>query len=174
MVSDLLIVAIKREKNLITCVLHETQQVRVRMTKYSRSRDDDRLDRPSSSENIQQLQIPRRHVSVIASTWFVKHKLSPAEGLVIDGFLECAMAHHQQHLTISEQARVQGNIDAPTVVVFGQLIGDIFSEGKVTLANGSDVRGNINCGCLQVEEGARFIGQISSGESATRTDLEYS
>jgi cytoskeletal protein CcmA (bactofilin family) len=129
----------------------------------SQSRDDVRLDNASLPKTIKPLRIPRRDVSIIASTWLVKNKLSPAEGLVIDGNLECAMAHHQQHLTISRHANVRADVSASTVVVFGQLTGNIFSDGKVTLARGSDVRGDICCPCLYVEEGARFIGRIVSG-----------
>lgn len=110
---------------------------------------------------------------VMASTRLVKNELSSEEGLVIDGHLACAMVHHQQHLTISEHAHVEANIRAGTVIVLGQLIGDIFSDSKVILASGSDVQGDIHCACLYIEEGARYIGQISSGESAALAHLEY-
>lgn len=82
---------------------------------------------------------------------------------MIDGHLECAMAHHETHLTISEDARVQANIHSGNVVVFGQLTGDIFSEGKVWLARGSEVEGDICCSCLYIEDGALFIGRAAVG-----------
>lgn len=144
------------------------------MAKFSQSHRDDRLDDASLPNIMNPSQIPRRSVSVVASTWLVTDKLSSAEGLVIDGHLECAMAHHQKHLMIGEHAHVKGNISAGTVVVFGQLTGDIFSEGKVTLVSGSNVQGDIYCARLDIEEGAQFTGLIASGESAARAELEYS
>ncbi len=50
-----------------------------------------------------------------------------------------------------------------TVVVFGQLIGNIFSEGKVLLARGSEVQGDICCSRLHIEDGARFMGRVAMG-----------
>lgn len=115
-----------------------------------------------------------RNTTVVVSTWLTKTKLSSAEGLVIEGLLECDMAHHQQHLTVSRNARVTANLSARTVVVFGQLTGDIFSDGTVWLARGSDVRGDIHSACLFIEEGAQFSGQIETGECATHMNVEYS
>jgi cytoskeletal protein CcmA (bactofilin family) len=93
---------------------------------------------------------------------------------VIEGLLECDVAHHQQQLTIGRNARVTANLYAHTVVVFGQLNGDIFSDGKVWLAKGSDVRGNIHSACLFIEEGTQFTGRIETGERATEKNVEYS
>ncbi len=86
-----------------------------------------------------------------------------AEGLMIDGYLSCAMAHHETHVTISEHACVEADIHARTVDIFGQVIGDIFSAGRVSLANGSDVQGDICCSCLYIEDGARFKGRVAMG-----------
>ncbi len=116
----------------------------------------------------------RGNSSFVVSTWLTKSKPSSAEGLVIDGYLECAVAHHQQHLIVSRNARVEANLHAATVVVFGQLTGDIYSEGKVLLVNGSDVQGDICCACLFIEEGARFKGKVAMGVGAAHTNVEYS
>ena len=104
---------------------------------------------------------PFEFVSVMASTQLVGDKPSSMDGLTIDGFLECAIAHHETHVTISERARVVADIHAGTVVVFGQLIGDILSEGKVSLAEGSVVQGDISCSGLCIEDGAQFLGRVA-------------
>lgn len=133
------------------------------MANFLQSRDHGSLKDASLSENVKPLGIRRIDVSVMASTWLVRNKPSSAEGLMIDGYLECAMAHHKTHLTITEHARVEADIHAGTVVVFGQLIGDILSEGRVSLAKSSEVRGDICCSSLYIEEGARFIGRVAMG-----------
>lgn len=97
-----------------------------------------------------------------------------AEGLIINGSLECAMVHHQRHLTVSKNARVEADLHASTVVVFGHLIGDIVSEGKVLLAKGSHVQGDISCAGLFIEEGAQFKGQIAMSACATDGNVGYS
>jgi cytoskeletal protein CcmA (bactofilin family) len=144
------------------------------MEKISQPGHEHRLDSASLPKVDKLFPLRRGNSKVAASSWLTQNRLSSAEGLVIEGLLECDVVHHQQQLTISKNARVTANLTAPTVVVFGQLIGDIFSDGKVWLAKGSDVRGDIHCAHLFVEEGTLFTGRIETGERATRTNVEYS
>jgi cytoskeletal protein CcmA (bactofilin family) len=83
---------------------------------------------------------------------------------VIEGDIEGTIAHHKKHLTIGKQGRVKADIHASSVIVEGRLLGDIHSEGVVSLANGADVMGNIYCGRIVMEDGARFKGRIDMGE----------
>jgi cytoskeletal protein CcmA (bactofilin family) len=131
------------------------------MAIYLQSRGHGSLNDATLSDNAMPLREQRRKVSVIASTLMVRTKPSSAEGLMIDGYLECAMAHHETLVTISEHACVEADIHARSVDVFGRVIGDIFSSGKVSLAKGSDVRGDICCSGLYIEDGARFKGRVA-------------
>jgi len=105
-----------------------------------------------------------RNVSVIGPTLVIRGELSADEDLVIEGHIEGTIAHHKKHLTIGKEGRVKADIHASSVIVEGQLVGDIHSEGVVSLANGSDVEGNIFCGRIVMEDGARFAGKIDMGE----------
>ena len=144
------------------------------MAKSSQPGHEHRLDSASLPDVGKMFPTRRRNTTVVVSTWLRKTRLSSAEGLVIEGVLECDMAHHKQHLTVSRDARVAANLSAHTVVVLGQLTGDIVSDGTVWLARGSDVRGNIRSACLYIEEGAQFTGQIETRECATDANVEYS
>jgi cytoskeletal protein CcmA (bactofilin family) len=95
----------------------------------------------------------------------VEGKPSATEGLLIEGRLECTTAHHQKHLTVGEYSRVKADIHANTVTVFGQLIGNIHSKGMVWLARSANVKGDIFCACLSIEEGARVEGKIEMGKT---------
>jgi cytoskeletal protein CcmA (bactofilin family) len=103
-----------------------------------------------------------KYVSVTASARSFKGKPASREGLLIEGQLQCLIAHHEKQLTVGEHARVRADIQANTVIVLGQLVGDIYSGGRVSLASGSDVKGNIFCGCIVIENGARFKGKIDT------------
>ncbi|MDX1403440.1 MAG: polymer-forming cytoskeletal protein [Woeseiaceae bacterium] len=105
-----------------------------------------------------------RNVSVIGPTLVFKGELSADEDLVIEGDIEGTIAHHKKHLTIGKQGRVKADIHASSVIVEGRLIGDIHSEGVVSLAKGADVTGNIYCGRIVMEDGSRFKGKIDMGE----------
>jgi cytoskeletal protein CcmA (bactofilin family) len=101
---------------------------------------------------------------VVASSWHVEDQATSAGGLVIDGQLECAAAHHKEHLTVAKHAQVRADVHAKTVLIYGQLIGDIYSDGMVTLARGSKVKGNIYCAALYIDEGATFLGKVKMDE----------
>ena len=108
--------------------------------------------------------IRAKNVSVIGPTLVFKGELSADEDLVIEGNIEGTIAHHKKHLTIGKQGRVKADIHASSVIVEGRLIGDIHSEGVVSLAKGAEVTGNIYCGRIVMEDGARFKGKIDMGE----------
>lgn len=106
-----------------------------------------------------------KQVSVIGPTLVIKGELSADEDLVIDGQIEGTIAHHEKHLTIGKQGRVKADIHASSVIVLGHLVGDIHSEGTVSLAKDSSVIGDIYCGRIVMEDGARFRGKIDMGET---------
>lgn len=110
--------------------------------------------------------VQSRNVSVIGPTLVFKGELSADEDLIIEGQIEGTIAHHKKHLTVGKQGRVKADIHASSVIVLGQLVGDIHSEGIVSIAKGADVTGNVYCGRIVMEDGARFKGKIDMGESA--------
>lgn len=83
-----------------------------------------------------------------------------ALALVIVGPVEGIIAHHEKHLTVGKQGRVRGQIHASSVTVVGHVIGDVRSDGVVSLANGAYVEGNIFGARVLIEDGARFKGQV--------------
>jgi cytoskeletal protein CcmA (bactofilin family) len=134
------------------------------MAMFKKADSDDGLDLSSPPKIGQSLPIRSKNVSVIGPTLIFKGELSADEDLVIEGHVEGTIAHHTKHLTIGKQGRVTADIHASSVIVEGQLFGDIHSEGIVSLAKGADVIGNIYCGRIVMEDGARFKGKIDMGE----------
>jgi cytoskeletal protein CcmA (bactofilin family) len=124
-------------------------------------RDQDSGSSTSSALRIGEKQpIRSKNVSVIGPTLVIKGELSADEDLVIDGTIEGTIAHHKKNLTIGKQGRVTADIHASSVLVEGELNGDIHSDGLVSLARDATVNGNINCARLVMEDGARFNGKI--------------
>ncbi len=104
--------------------------------------------------------IRSRNVSVIGPTLVFRGELSADEDLVIEGTIEGTIAHHKKNLTIGKQGRVTADIHASSVIVEGELYGDIHSDGLVSLAKGGKVSGNIYCARLVMHDGAQFNGKI--------------
>ena len=134
------------------------------MAIFKKSDDDDRPEIASAPRIGHTPPVRSKNVSVIGSTLVIKGELSADEDLFIEGHIEGTIAHHKKHLTVGKQGRVVADIHANSVIVEGQLVGDIHSEGLVSLAKGADVRGNIYCGRIVMEDGARFKGKIDMGE----------
>lgn len=116
----------------------------------------------------EQQPIRSKNVSVIGPTLVFKGELSADEDLVIEGTIEGTIAHHKKNLTIGKKGRVTADIHASSVLVEGELIGDIHSDGLVSLAAGGMVIGNVYCTRIVMEDGARFNGKI---EMATPNPL---
>ncbi len=134
------------------------------MAMFKKADNDNRLDIASPPRIGQTQPIRSKNVYVIGPTLVFKGELSADEDLIIEGRIEGTIAHHKMNLTVGKQGRVKADIDATSVIIEGQLVGDIRSDGIVTLAKGADVEGNIFCARIVMEEGARFTGKIDMGE----------
>ncbi len=134
------------------------------MAMFKKADNDDRLDMASPPRIGQTQPIRSENVYVIGPTLIFKGELSADEDLIIEGQIEGTIAHHKMNLTVGKQGRVKADIDATSVIIEGQLVGDIRSDGIVTLAKGADVEGNIFCARIVMEDGARFRGKIDMGE----------
>lgn len=134
------------------------------MAMFKKTDGDGGHDMASPPKIGQARPVRSKNVSVIGPTLVIKGELSADEDLVIEGHIEGTIAHHKKHLTIGKEGRVKADIHASSVIVEGELVGDIHSEGIVSLAAGADVRGNIECGRIVMQDGARFKGKIDMGE----------
>ncbi len=134
------------------------------MAIFQKSDDDGGIDLTSPPRIDQPLPIRAKNVSVIGPTLEFKGELQADEDLVIEGQVEGTIAHHKKRLTIGKQGRVRADIDANSVIVEGQLVGDIHGVEVVSLASGADVTGNIFCRRIVIEDGARFNGRIDMGD----------
>ena len=126
--------------------------------KKTQGDDDSRISPPLRLGEPQPIR--SKNVSVIGPTLVFKGELSADEDLVIEGTIEGTIAHHKKNLTIGAKGRVKADIHASSVLVEGQLDGDIHSDGLVSLAKGATVNGNINCARLVLQDGARFNGKV--------------
>jgi len=134
------------------------------MAIFKKTDEDEGLDTKSPpTVGNTQLDQPQK-VSVIGPTLVFKGELSADEDLIIEGQVEGKIAHHKKHLTIGEQGRVTADINASSVIVLGQLVGNIHSEGTVFLAATAEVKGDIYCSRIVMEDGARFQGNVDMGE----------
>ena len=108
--------------------------------------------------------VRKRKVSVIGPTLRFKGELSANEDLIIEGEIEGTIAHQEKNLTVGKDGRVKADINAKTVEVYGQVEGDIRGDDIVKLAKSADVKGNVFCSRIVMEDGARFSGNIDMSQ----------
>lgn len=134
------------------------------MAIFRKSEEDETPEIASEPRIGQARPVRSKNVSVIGPTLVFKGELSADEDLIIEGQIEGTIAHHQKHLTVGRQGRVQADIHASSVIILGKLVGNIHSEGMVSLAKGANVKGDIFCARIVMEDGARFKGKIDMGK----------
>jgi cytoskeletal protein CcmA (bactofilin family) len=92
------------------------------------------------------------------------------EELYLDGDLEGSLALNNR-LTIGPNSKVNANIRAQEIVVFGTIKGNVESESRVSLRTGASIVGDIKTAGIVIEDGAYFKGgiDISRGGEGVKT-----
>ena len=121
------------------------------------------------SEPASSYDLPRRTAdraegkeSVIGSGLTIQGKIEGAGSIRIAGKFQ-GDVHVQGNVTIETDAKITGGVRANTVVIGGELEGNIESASKVELLSGGVLNGNLKAGSLTVAAGSRMRGQVEFG-----------
>lgn len=93
-------------------------------------------------------------------------EISSDEELVVEGEMEGKL-DLRNRLTVGPQGKVNANIRAKEVVVFGTVKGNVESETRVSLRTGASIVGDIKTAGIVIDDGAYFKGgiDITRGEA---------
>lgn len=69
-------------------------------------------------------------------------------------------------VTIGEQATLQANVFAPTVIVQGTVRGEIHARDRLELHKSAKVQGLIRSSRLRIDDGAQFEGECKMAPAA--------
>ena len=97
---------------------------------------------------------------IIGKSIVVKGELSGSEDLTVEGQVEGKIALKQHVLTVGVHGRIRAQVFAKSVVVLGEVIGNIEATEKVTIRNEGTVEGDIKAPRVAIAEGAKFRGGI--------------
>src|ERR1700730_1628798 len=101
-----------------------------------------------------------RATAPICPSIFIKGDLSGDEDLVIEGRVEGKIDLKQHNVTIGKNGRVRADVFGNTVVVEGEVDGNLFAQQQAILRQPGAVRGNITAPRVMLEDGSRFRGSI--------------
>jgi len=98
--------------------------------------------------------------TVIGENISVEGNIRGDEHLVIEGSMKGNIEMEKHNFTVGSKGRVEGEINAQSIRVSGQLIGNIKTKGKVEITKEADFMGDIRAKSISVEDGAYFKGSI--------------
>jgi cytoskeletal protein CcmA (bactofilin family) len=96
----------------------------------------------------------------------IKGELSGNEDLIIDGKIEGRINLKDHHLTVGANGRITAEIHAKSVLVNGEVIGNIIADDKVEIAPSGSVDGDISAPRVALADGSCFKGSIDMGRKA--------
>lgn len=101
--------------------------------------------------------------STIGAFLRITGELSGDENVVVHGQVDGTISLVGTDLTVGQSGRVNAEVHANSVVVEGEVVGDITAEGRVEVAATGSIQGDIRAGRVVLAEGARFRGRIDMG-----------
>jgi cytoskeletal protein CcmA (bactofilin family) len=113
---------------------------------------------------------PATGSTVLGKSVRIIGEVSSDDELYLDGDLEGKL-NLRNRLTIGPNSKVNANIRAQEVVVFGTVKGNVESESRVSLRTGASIVGDIKTAGIVIEDGAYFKGgiDISRGGEGMKT-----
>jgi cytoskeletal protein CcmA (bactofilin family) len=104
----------------------------------------------------------------------IKGDLTGNEDLTIEGKLDGKVILKGHQLTIGANGQIRGEIRAKSVVVVGQLTGNIVADDRVEIAASGSMNGDIRAPRVVLVDGASFKGSVDMEKRAAQTTAQAS
>jgi cytoskeletal protein CcmA (bactofilin family) len=101
----------------------------------------------------------------IGKSVVIKGELNGSEDLTIEGQVEGKIELRQNVLTIGPNAKIKAQVFAKSVVILGEIIGNVAATDKVDIRDNGSVDGDIAAPRVAIAEGAHFRGSIDMQRS---------
>jgi len=101
-----------------------------------------------------------RDVVNIGKSVVIKGELNGSEDLTIEGQVEGKIELKEHALTIGPNGKIKAQIFAKSVIVLGEVSGNVVASEKVDIRDGGSVDGDITSPRVAIAEGAHFRGSV--------------
>jgi cytoskeletal protein CcmA (bactofilin family) len=132
---------------------------------------DSRSDMPASYEPVRRAVVQDSKESLIAANLVIEGKIDGSGDVRIAGRFK-GDVHVQGNLTIEDGAKVTGGVRANTVIIGGELEGNIEDAGRVEVLASGVINGDVKAGSLTVAAGSRMRGRVEFGWDEKKPDLK--
>ena len=96
----------------------------------------------------------------IGKSVVIKGELSGSEDLTIEGQVDGKIELRQNVLTIGPNGKIKAQVFAKSVVILGEVTGNVTASEKVDIRDNGSVDGDIAAPRVAIAEGAHFRGSI--------------
>ncbi|MGE0449422.1 MAG: polymer-forming cytoskeletal protein [Vicinamibacterales bacterium] len=96
----------------------------------------------------------------IGKSVIVKGELSGSEDLTIEGHVEGTIQLPDHVLTIGPNGRIRAQVFAKSIIVLGEIHGNVTASEKVDIRDKGSVNGDIMSPRVAISEGAHFRGSV--------------
>ena len=96
----------------------------------------------------------------IGKSVIIKGELTGSEDLTIEGHVEGTIQLKDHALTIGPNGRIKAQVFAKSVIILGEVAGNVTATDKVDIRDGGSVDGDIISPRVAIAEGAHFRGSV--------------
>jgi cytoskeletal protein CcmA (bactofilin family) len=96
----------------------------------------------------------------IGKSVVIKGELNASEDLTIEGHVDGKIELRQNILTIGPNGKIKAQVFAKSIIVLGDVSGNITASEKVDIRDNGSVEGDIVSPKVAIAEGAHFRGSI--------------
>jgi cytoskeletal protein CcmA (bactofilin family) len=102
----------------------------------------------------------------IGKSVVIKGELNGSEDLTIEGHVEGTIQLRDHVLTIGPNGRIKAQVFAKSVIVLGEVTGNVTASDKVDIRDNGSVDGDIISPRVAIAEGAHFRGSVDMQKKA--------
>ena len=108
----------------------------------------------------------------IGKSVVIKGELNGSEDLTIEGQVEGKIELRQNVLTIGPNGRIKAQVFAKSVIILGEVTGNVTATEKVDIRDNGSVDGDIAAPRVAIAEGAHFRGSIDMQRTGTKAETK--
>ena len=117
--------------------------------------------RPEASHHME------KDIVNIGKSVVIKGELNGSEDLTIEGHVEGTIQLRDHVLTIGPNGRIKAQVFAKSVIVLGEVTGNVTASDKVDIRDNGSVDGDIVSPRVAIAEGAHFRGSVDMQRKGT-------
>ena len=108
----------------------------------------------------------------IGKSVVIKGELSGSEDLTIEGQVEGKIELRQNVLTIGPNGRIKAQVFAKSIIVQGEVTGDITATERVDIRDNGSVDGDLSAPRVAIADGAHFRGSIDMQRQGAKPETK--